>query len=457
MQDAEPGHDELDRRWTAALQRAAGRVSLLTAPDGTVLRVSDSVRDLLGYTPDELTGRPLFDLYVDAMHAEYSRDGHVNGHDDLRSTVVDVGAVSRTARVRAKDGGVVVVESFPTPMRGDPEVRGVLIEWIAVPDRRFLTEAVEALALGVPPAESLPLIARLVESMFAHSEVGVADCESGRWEVVVRPSGRPPGPLAAALPPLHDPVWARPWFPLELLLPGHDDARPREVAAVPLRVADDGPPLGALLVLRPTVRHVSLFAAPAANLLQVAQRMAVLALAAARTRAELLAAAERDPLTGLVNRAGLARRAAELAGRGVDEVTVVLLDLDDFKRVNDRHGHEAGDAVLVESGRRIRRAVRACDLVCRYGGDEFVVLTGDPLDAGAWRRVQQGLLDALAQPVTLPYGAQLPARASLGMSTGAPADLTDLLRACDRQLYRNKRAGKQQVREPRGDTGFPDR
>ncbi len=98
---------------------------------------------------------------------------------------------------------------------------------------------------------------------------------------------------------------------------------------------------------------------------------------AERAREDAEQRADMDPLTRLFNRRGWDRRAETLlrqASSSRRTVGVAFLDLDYFKEINDEHGHAAGDAFLVEVGRRIKEAVRAGDLVCRWGGDEFVIL-----------------------------------------------------------------------------------
>jgi diguanylate cyclase len=85
--------------------------------------------------------------------------------------------------------------------------------------------------------------------------------------------------------------------------------------------------------------------------------------------------AERDPLTGLGNRAFLARRAAELAAdKRSRPLALAMLDLDGFKAVNDERGHAAGDALLIHLAQVLRHALRSDDVLCRIGGDEFVLL-----------------------------------------------------------------------------------
>ncbi|GAA3451823.1 bifunctional diguanylate cyclase/phosphodiesterase [Dactylosporangium matsuzakiense] len=142
--------------------------------------------------------------------------------------------------------------------------------------------------------------------------------------------------------------------------------------------------------------------------------------------------ATHDALTGLPNRALFNERLEHAAA-------AVLIDLDDFKAVNDTLGHPVGDGLLVEVGRRLRAAVRDSDLVARLGGDEFAVLTTDrpPDDAVAER-----ILAALSAPVHT-HGHVLTATASVGVAARAEGESAqDLLRHADIAMYAAKRRGK---------------
>jgi diguanylate cyclase (GGDEF)-like protein/PAS domain S-box-containing protein len=160
-----------------------------------------------------------------------------------------------------------------------------------------------------------------------------------------------------------------------------------------------------------------------------------------RTRHE----ADTDPLTGLANRRALERTlASALARAGVRGRTaaVLMLDLDGFKAINDRHGHAAGDAALREVARRLRRCVRERDLVARLGGDEFVVLLTDVGgSSGAAAEACARVNAALAEPVALER-AEVPLGAAIGVAT-FPADGADapaLLAHADRAMYAAKGA-----------------
>ena len=159
----------------------------------------------------------------------------------------------------------------------------------------------------------------------------------------------------------------------------------------------------------------------------------------------LAKAAQTDALTGLANRAGLQDRAAQLlAASGL--YGVMLLDLDGFKAVNDRHGHGAGDEVLIEVARRIRGALRGADTAARLGGDEFVVLvagTADALDRLRLRELAERLQTTIQAEVPLRDGT-VRVGSSLGIAR-FPADgqtLTGLLASADQAMYEDKQAGR---------------
>lgn len=148
-----------------------------------------------------------------------------------------------------------------------------------------------------------------------------------------------------------------------------------------------------------------------------------------------------DVLTGIANRrhvSDLAQRAVQLARRNGEPLSVAIVDVDDFKTINDRFGHQAGDRVLREVAQAFRRRLRATDIFGRFGGDEFVVVLPGS-DAATAAAVMNGLCQgALSHgSVTLSVGvAELSA---------THADFRDALRAADRALYQAKRAGKGQV------------
>ncbi|BCJ54883.1 hypothetical protein Asp14428_63580 [Actinoplanes sp. NBRC 14428] len=156
---------------------------------------------------------------------------------------------------------------------------------------------------------------------------------------------------------------------------------------------------------------------------------------------ELRQMALHDPLTGLANRAGLDARLAGTVGRRAD-IALLLIDLDDFKLVNDAYGHAAGDTVLTEFAHTLRATVRADDVAARIGGDEFVVLLTEIPDAEtAIAAAQRVVSAAAASPVRLGDDS-VPIRASVGVTTARPGDTPkDLLRRADIAMYQAKHLG----------------
>lgn len=169
-----------------------------------------------------------------------------------------------------------------------------------------------------------------------------------------------------------------------------------------------------------------------------------------RAEAHVTFLAHHDPLTGAHNRTVFTReleRAAGVLERDGDGFSVILIDLDDFKTVNDTFGHAIGDALLVDVTARLRKVVSRSDVVARLGGDEFAILLPGiearlEVETLA-RRVLQELLDI--QEIG---GIQMSVCASIGCAR-APSDATgtdDLLKCADLALYRAKHAGKGTVR-----------
>ncbi|GIJ69297.1 bifunctional diguanylate cyclase/phosphodiesterase [Virgisporangium ochraceum] len=157
---------------------------------------------------------------------------------------------------------------------------------------------------------------------------------------------------------------------------------------------------------------------------------------------ELAHQATHDDLTGLVNRTLFARLADEtLATDTPDRTVMVLVDLDDFKLINDRLGHAVGDALLRDVGARLRNGLRPQDTVARLGGDEFAVLLRD-VEPDERMAIARRIVGELERPVTAD-GYDLLVRASVGVAAGAPdASAAELLRRADLAMYVAKNRGR---------------
>ena len=170
-------------------------------------------------------------------------------------------------------------------------------------------------------------------------------------------------------------------------------------------------------------------------------RLATLVLGERRRQGTLRREAVTDPLTRLGNRAALRQRLDDATG----PVTVALLDLDDFKPVNDTYGHDTGDAVLRAVADRLAATVRGDDLVTRFGGDEFAVVFADGTPPEGVAASTERIQAALARPVATDRsvnggvngGPVVTVGVSIGVATGAPAEVVG---RADAALYEVKRS-----------------
>jgi diguanylate cyclase (GGDEF)-like protein len=181
-------------------------------------------------------------------------------------------------------------------------------------------------------------------------------------------------------------------------------------------------------------------------------------LAALQLReAEALRLADRDGLTGLYNR----RRMLELLNTSIAEaaqqnqyVGLLFIDLNGFKAVNDFYGHAAGDRILTTVATRMSARVRTGDILCRYGGDEFVAVLPSLPDAGSLKRIAQ----AVAERIALPYwisGQEQHLSAAIGEAI-YPRDGTDaeaLLHVADQNMYNVKKSAAEPQDRSASDTG----
>lgn len=171
-----------------------------------------------------------------------------------------------------------------------------------------------------------------------------------------------------------------------------------------------------------------------------------LALANMALREKLRNQALRDPLTGLYNRRFMEdslQRFVRLADREQREISLLMIDLDHFKRLNDEHGHAFGDQVLRETATTLLAALRETDIVCRYGGEELVVILPDcPIERAAEKAE---FLRLRIQELSGSHGADISASFGVASLPHTSQSVTDLLAAADAALYRAKQGGRNQV------------
>jgi len=194
------------------------------------------------------------------------------------------------------------------------------------------------------------------------------------------------------------------------------------------------------------VRHGRAVSSSERQALSAAAALLAIAIRNNQLLAQTRESSIRDSLTGCFNRAyAMEALTAELqrAKRTRRSLSVLMFDIDEFKSVNDRFGHLTGDAILAAIGGRLASMLRATDVKCRYGGDEFLVILPDTALAGA-EHVAAALLASVAD-LRVPAGAgSISPTVSVGVMTAAEGDLDPMsvVATADRALYRAKREGR---------------
>jgi len=164
---------------------------------------------------------------------------------------------------------------------------------------------------------------------------------------------------------------------------------------------------------------------------------------------EIWRSANHDPLTGLLNRAFFQQRlgqALSAAQSNGSRVSLLLIDFDHFKEINDALGHDAGDAFLKETADRLRASTRDCDTIARFSGDEFAVLIVEPLRSEHAATLAGTLIETLSEPFRH-RGRLIGSKASIGVATFPEHDVTpaDLLKDADIALFEAKAQGRSRV------------
>ncbi|MGH9212930.1 MAG: diguanylate cyclase domain-containing protein [Acidimicrobiales bacterium] len=414
----------------------------LIDPDGTIRWVSASVERFFGHRPADLIGKRF-----DHIIAPGSRPAAIEAWATIHEAfeITPWGGVGLQLDIAHADGHEISCDlAAITTQRTRLPWYVILIRQSGY--ERALDQAVEAMAAGAPLGEVLAVLVGAVEQMVPTTGVAVCDRWSGDHFSVTAGSA---SSLLLAQP-------GSPWY--RAIATGEDvfvDDRsglPGPLSALakaegyeacwvhPVALAQGEDPMAAIIMWHRLPGPPTRFTW---STLRKAGQLLRLILQWDRSHRSLEFAATHDALTGLANRQAFHERLAAVSKSGEGQAAVLCLDLDHFKPVNDKLGHQVGDRVLTMVAERLVAGLRPGDLVARMGGDEFAVLCerlGSPQVA---ERVAERLLDVVRQPLTAPTGDEVELDVSIGVTEVYGTEPVDavLVRA-DAAMRRAKRSGR---------------
>ena len=420
---------------------------IVISPAGEIVYVNEAIIELTGWTVYEAIGDSLFE-YLHPDDAPWILQAFTDlvesGSTDPPFAANRMGAMR--VRVLAKDGRVIPIEATGGVGLTDPAIGGLM--YSVRPAR--IEELLDSVFAGVAEGESIESLMQLVVDIVTLPPLGI---EAAVFEQRSDGSDR----LVATSDPCLEglPVNCTDFVPWAGLC---TEATAVEIDTLPEAARDQlvgagfercihagahAPDVSTTLRLIACMRERRDPVIGAVQRVERARELMSVVLLKAHNDRLLARAATIDDLTGLPNRIGLSRHLEQVASSS-DDCVMLFVDIDEFKLVNDRHGHLVGDRVLATVADRLRRAVRADDVVTRLYGDEFIVLlkgmSGD-LTPDTVERIAERVVSMLAAPLKID-GVTLNISASVGVAhLGEDRDIDRLMGCADQAMYAAKRAG----------------
>jgi diguanylate cyclase (GGDEF)-like protein len=427
---------DVGARIVRALDRSPSCVVTLLGPDLTIRWISHSATWVTGSDPSARQGASALErIHPDDVERLLYGLQVLRAAKPTDTPTVSVLAPLRYRFRRFDNDRWVVMEAVIHNLIDDPVVEGLLVE--SRPVDTGLDGAghvVDLLVADAPLQDVLAACARLMPDYVGSTAV-VAFLDDG--PVIGAPADSP----ARALAP-DDRWWRRAVAERRAQAPADFAGFPADLAdraraqgfrtawVVPLVDESSAQVMGCVMIWLQIAVDLNLSVDDA---LRQTKRLASLVIGEERRRGALRHEASTDPLTRLGNRTALRRRLDAAPG----PVTLAIVDLDDFKPINDRHGHDTGDAVLQIVAERLRGAVRADDLVARYGGDEFAVVFAHQTPPDQASKLATRIVAAIEAPITLYRTFDIAVGASIGLATAAAATV---VQQADAALYEAKAA-----------------
>lgn len=459
-------------RYRRLFESAKDGILILDADTGIIIDANPFLESLLGFAHDELIGKTLWELgpfhdvaasreaFQQLQATEYARYENL----PLESKGKEPRQVEFISNVYLVEGARVIqcnIRDITERRRAEADLRAANEELATLvtelrkrdADMQLLNRMNDLLQTCNAQEEAFRVIALMAGELFAGQNGCLAVAHPGSPDLEVVAHWGAEAPVETSFP--MDDCWAmRRGQPHEVLDPEsslacrHFVAQPKGgYLCIPLTV--QGESLG-LLCLAGDGAMTDAQRLGQHNLALTLGEAIKLSLFNLRLQEKLREQATRDPLTGLFNRRYLEdslERELHRAQRKQSPLSLVMLDLDHFKRYNDTFGHEAGDLLLRELGKLLQAGLRQSDIACRYGGEEFLLVFPDCSLADTGKRVEE--IRALVKGLELrhddrPLG---PITVSAGVAAAPEHGATarDLIRSADDALYAAKQAGRDRL------------
>lgn len=434
----EPDAGDWDERVLELVRRLPGRFFVVLDEAYTIRWVSHHAGRVLGTTTAALQGRPAHEIvHPDDLDVALAELGRLS-EEAVTDLVTMEADLDQTAKMRlVTEGGVSVnIEFKAFNLFSDPDVRALGLLGRVLTTQAHLDAVMDRLGTATPLADMLALLADHLGAAVASGEHRIVRFVDG---LTVAPGGRRPGAdpllppavlhaasLAGAGTTVLDDVDTFPTTTREAV------ARRGLTTCFVHRITAHGrdEAVGAVVSWRPTAT----LSLGVRDCLATTARLAGIAMSVHGTAEELRSAALVDSLTGCGNRRQLDTWVADVRGH----VAVLVVDLDHFKLINDRHGHAAGDIVLAEVARRLMSSSRSVALVARSGGDEFAVLIPGVRHVAQAAAAADRFTATMAAPISI-GSERLQVTASVGIALNAPDQtMSETFAVADTSLYAAK-------------------
>jgi diguanylate cyclase (GGDEF)-like protein/PAS domain S-box-containing protein len=461
--------EESEARYRRLFETAKDGILLLDGDTGRITDVNPYLQDMLGYSKAELVGKALWEIGpVENIVASQEAMHHLQNTDYIRYEDLPLETksgehkqVEFVSNVYLVNGWRVIqcnIRDITARKRAESLARTaneellVLVDELQWRDRelQLLNHLNDLLQSCVTQAEAYQVITLAAGDLFAGHDgcLAILHARDQPLEVVARWGSRI---FMESIFSLED-CWAlrrgqlhEVVDPQSGLLCRHF-VHPPQTGYLCLPLTVQGEILGIVCLMDNAVQKGK----HQLGLKQLAETVGEsikLSLSNLKLRDELRQQAIHDPLTGLFNRRYLDEalpRELHMAKRRDAPLSVVMFDIDDFKKINDSFGHGAGDSVLREVGRALRERLRKSDISCRYGGDEFVLVLPDSSIADTQEWLEQ--IRILLKEFQIQYGEQtldmITLSAGIAQTPEHGMTAAELLQAADEAMYAAKQAGR---------------